>query len=43
MNATADFIAVAPTSRAAHAHPQLLAVAALVNNFTQVAYGVWLI
>ena len=43
MDATADSIAVAPTSRVAHAHPQLLAVAALVNNFTQVAYCVWLI
>jgi len=33
----------APMIRVAHAHPQLLAVAALINNFTQVAYCVWLI
>jgi len=43
MNAPADSIAAVRMIRAAHAHPQLLAVAALVNNFTQVAYCVWLI
>ena len=43
MNAPADSLAAAPMIQVAHAHPQLLAVAALVNNFTQVAYCVWLI
>jgi hypothetical protein len=33
----------APMIRVTHAHPQLLAVAALINNSTQVAYCVWLI
>ena len=43
MDATSDSIAAAPMIRAAHTHPQLPAIAALVNNFTQVAYCVWLI
>lgn len=42
VNAAADSIAAAPMIRVAQAHPQLLVVAALVNNFTQVAYCVWL-